>query len=227
MLLPPNMGEWGSVTYVHTSRRRHLADAVRQLVEADGYSLVHTKGPFPDAEESKGRIRAYLRVVVLGESGPWSAIKTSVSELMCGRREGEKRSRISELAMTLERDAFQVSVYDGDSMTVMEASKRGRVCVSGGEAASGSRRFHDERIREDHHFEPRLRILRVTEELAQGDFGWEDYAALLVPGTPPDLVATDQIFSMGRAPVLPGAKWMAFAKAKPVAVGPLRTRSMK
>lgn len=197
------MGDWGSVTYVHTCRRDHLEETVARLVEREGYGRVKDKDDAPS-----------LRAVILGARGGWTAVKFSDSEFMVRRRAGQERPRISELAVVLARHAFQVSVFDGDSMTLVEASRTGRVCVSGGEAATASRRYHAETIKKKYHFDPGFHLLPVREDLENVAGDWMEVAALLVPGVEADLVATDSLFAKARAPELPSARWLSFAKKK-------------
>jgi hypothetical protein len=181
---------------------------MKQFLQREGFSHV-------DGDKSSRRGASYLRAVVIGTHGPWTAVKLSDAEFMCKRRDGQDRPRISELAIFLGRAAFQVSVYDGDSMTLLEASKGGRFCVSGGEAATASRRFHEERIARKRHFDPGFHLLRVSDELDNVGGDWMDIASLLVPGIDPDLIATDGLFATkAKAPSLPHAQWMAFDRGE-------------
>src|SRR5262245_43380945 len=120
------MGEWGSVTFVHTVRQKALRRALCTVLEKLGYRF--------DGEGPSG---GDLEVLVVPGDG-WTALKCTDSELLCKRPTGTKTPAIALLTKALGRSAFQLSIYDGDSIAMLEASPKGKVVASGGNASTGS-----------------------------------------------------------------------------------------
>ncbi len=194
------MGEWGHTIYVHSSRRKSVARALAEVLSPD---YVYA-GPGPSG--------AALEVAVI-PAGPWTVVKTSEFEILCTRRERANVPRLAELAKMLGRAAFSVSLYDGDSVTVLEASAKGRILVSGGEASSGSRTFHDETIKRRYHFVPRLHLLKVPatlSELVDEGCDPQEIAAYFLPDADPYQIVTDAFFT--DEPEIEGAQWLSFTR---------------
>lgn len=196
------MGEWGHTVYVHSSRRSAVARALAEVL-APEYTY-----------EGEGPTGAALEAVII-PAGAWTVVKTSEWEVLCARRDGASRPRLAEMTMRLGRSAFSVSLYDGDSVTVLEATPKGRILVSGGEGSTGSRSFHDEKIKRQHHFAPRLHLLQVPAALSDlVDEGCDpqEICAYFLPDADPYVIVTDAIFA--DEPEIEGARWLSFARAR-------------
>ena len=217
------MGEWGSVSYVHTARRSRVATAVAELLAREGYTYVGSRGAAGDGE-SRGGAR-HLTLALLRSHGPWTALQASDADFFCRRRGGAQRCRLAELTKALGRYAFHVSVHGGDSVTLLEASRGGRVRVSGGALATKPSHFHEEPIARRHRMMPAFKLLPVSDELRELAGAWEGLAALLIPEVDPAMVANNLLFRIpGYAPAHPDhARVLAFAR--PVAAGAPRQRS--
>jgi hypothetical protein len=164
------MGESGSLSFVHTLRRRALARAVADVMERLGY-----------AADPRGD----LDVALIPGRG-WTAIVCSDPELLCERPEGESKPAIAFLAEAVGRSAFQISVHDGDSVTLLEATPKGRVVASGGEGQTASAFCHAEPIREEHLFSPRFYAIPVKKLRAMKEtISHYGLLAKLSPRTPP------------------------------------------
>ncbi len=131
--------------------------------------------------------RGDLDVLLVPGKG-WTAIVCSDPELLCERPEGEEKPALALVAKAVERSAFQISVHDGDSITLLETTPKGRVVASGGEGSTASAFFHAERIYDEHFFLPRFYALPVKSELraiAGDDLFHDQLITELVPDVEP------------------------------------------
>lgn len=169
------MGEFGSITFVQTTQRAPLVSAVADLLARLGF------GPIEDEA-------ADLDVLLVPATG-WTAVVCSEPELLCERPEGEAEPGVAIVARAVARDAFQMTVCDGDSIILLEASARGRVVVSGCDTSTMSSFFHDEAIDEARMTAPRFHVLGVSEELRalveRGGLFHRELVSALVPGIEP------------------------------------------
>jgi hypothetical protein len=196
------MGESGSVTFVHTIRQRALRRALCAVLGQFGYRL-----------EGEGPSGSDLEVLVMPGKG-WTAVKCTDAELLCKRPPKAKIPGIALLAKSLGRSAFQMSIYDGDSISLLEASAKGKVVASGGEASTAAPFFQEEPISEKRLLRPKFYLLSVSDELREltederGGLFAEDVSALLVPHMASRDVFADHI--MDDQPELDDAYQLSF-----------------
>jgi hypothetical protein len=191
------MGESGSLSLVHTTRRRALARAVTSVMERLGF--------MPDP-------RGDLDVLLVPGKG-WTAIVCADPEVLCERPPGDTKPALAHVAETIARSAFQISVHDGDSITLLEATPKGRVVASGGEGSNASPFFHAERIDEGRFFAPRFYAIPVKGHLraiADGPLFHDDLLTTLVPCVEPFSLLRGEVIDNRRL-VPKGSLRMSFA----------------
>ena len=196
------MGEWGTVTFVHTVRQRALERALTTVLRSFGFEY-----------RGEGPSGADLEILVIPGSG-WTAVKCSDGELLAKRPPRSKTAALGLLTKELGRSAFLMSIYDGDSIAMLEASARGKTVASGGEASHASPWLQEERIASERHLLARFYLLRVSEELREvteesGLFAAE-VSELLVPQVPSHLVYTNH--GLNDEERIEGASWLSFGR---------------
>lgn len=92
----------------------------------------------------------------------WSVIKTAPFELLC--EVVDRVPRISQLARELGCDAFQLNLYDGDSLTLVETNSSGAFRISGFVGSDGPDDYHGFQISED-KWQARFGLVRVPSSV--------------------------------------------------------------
>jgi hypothetical protein len=160
-----------------------LDNTAIRLFARQGYDLVPTPptrtpgpaDPILSGDPADGSLWALARFP--GTAG-WTVIKTAPLELLCARPTGTNRPWLAALAAELACDGFQLNLYDGDSLVLLEADPSGHVAVSGLNTLQDDDPFslHDERI-PDGNDEAGFRSLNVPDDLRAALAGFFSEAA--------------------------------------------------
>ncbi len=174
------MGEWSNTCYVQLSDKMRVAEAVSRIISLDGFvptqvppqreSGLFAKWPGEEAHEP------VWEVAVFSGSPGWSFLATAPTELLCAARGGEPRPRLAELCMRLGVDAFQVNLYDGSGLTVLECARTGEFHVSGFMMESDDpMRFHGFKVQQ---LESGVYLLDLPSELCAAFEGYDSLGTI-------------------------------------------------
>ncbi len=134
------MGEWRNVAFVRGTVDG-VAEALARTFEGEGRGLVPRPAPrrpgtLDPMQYGNGASAPIWEVALVpGEDG-WVVVKTAPFELLCERRgedEGDELTtpRLAALTRTLGTEGFQLNLYDGVGLVLLEANAGGKVRVSG------------------------------------------------------------------------------------------------
>ena len=162
------MGTWDNTAYLKESSLEKITSALDALFAAEGRRRVEKppsrRAGTEEPMQYEGGAKNPLWAVALipGVDG-WTAVKTAPLELLCERPGG--KSRLAALAKALGAPAFQLNLYDSESLVLVEAAPDGKSMVSGfvGHADDDPTLYQGETIAET---EAQFRLLQVPAELS-------------------------------------------------------------
>lgn len=164
------MGEWNNTAYIRCSNLDIIEQSIRHLFEKEGYYRIHkppvrTPEDFDSMQYGNALSNPLWAVLLFQGNLQWTVIKTAPLELLCERSNESEKPRLAALSEELSCDSFQINLYDGDSLSLLEANAFGQIVVSGFNATQDDPlQFHEEQISED-HFEEDFYLLKVPDIL--------------------------------------------------------------
>ncbi len=164
------MGLWVNTTYVECGDTHRVAQALDDLVRAEG--MVPIAPPAP-RERTRYEPMQYHRALendlwgaALFPGAPgWTVIQTAPLEWLGERAAGAGEMRLAALCRALKASAFQFHVYDSTGSVLVEVAAGGPVRLSGFDPAprqGDPMLWNDERIAED-DYETAFRLLPYGE----------------------------------------------------------------
>lgn len=113
-----------------------VASALEQTLRDDGRTLVSAPPPRrpPHGDPMQygdGESAPLWGIAVIPGTDGWVIVKTAPFSLLCERTADEHVPRIAKLAKLLRTEAFQLNVYDGTAIVLLEADAHGHARASG------------------------------------------------------------------------------------------------
>lgn len=178
------MGLWDNTAYLKCDDLDLIERALAELFELERRQPVpmpparkparHDPMQYQGADENE-----LWAVALVPGAGGWTILKTAPFELLCERARGMNQPRLAGLTAALGVDGFQLNLYDGDSIVVLEATSNGEIALSGFCSQSEDpSEWHDMRIEQ---VEAGIRMISVDESVAAAlEEGFAERAALRV-----------------------------------------------
>lgn len=130
------MGYWENTTYIRHGSVKEVAHALDAVLEEEG--MRRTAAPSPrtrllvEPMQYDGGLDNDLWAFALFPGGrEWVVIKSAPLELLAERAAGSEHMRLADVCRALGAIAFQINVYDGSDVVLVEVSKDGAVLMSG------------------------------------------------------------------------------------------------
>lgn len=225
------MGEWSNTAYVACDDLDAVARALSTVLAREGIEICPAPAPRVPAQwdpmqYGQAADNDLWAVALVPGAAGWTVLKTAPFELLCERRAGALRSRLSELSRALSARALQLNLYDGTGLVLWEASADGSQAVSGFSTISDDPlEVHGElipmeRVEVGFYLEPAPRelghpidadpvatVIRIAAALGGPAGGyWQNdvqVAALIPHRDPGDDAARVLYFRRGEQPVAP------------------------
>ncbi len=130
------MGYWENTNYIHCSDAKQVATQLTTLLQNEGMQLI----PRPNERErfwyepmqyNTALENNLWGVAIFPGAKDWTVIKTAPLELLGERAQGKETMRLVELCSTLRCPGFQINVYDGCQMVLVETNGLGEYRLSG------------------------------------------------------------------------------------------------
>ena len=166
------MGEWQNSAWVKSSDTTAIQAALVDIFGSEKRSLVAKPPARKPARQDRMQYgkaadsRLWAVAMIPGAAG-WTLLKTAPFELLCEKAPKAKGPRLGALAKALGCDAFQVNLYDGDSLVLVEATARGVTKQSG----VNFQEIDDPEALDEDTFQPRFSLVDVPAQLKKAVSG--------------------------------------------------------
>jgi hypothetical protein len=133
------MGEWQNTAYVQTDDLDAVERALEATCAAEGWTRVakpplRVPSAYDPMQYAQSSVNDLWAAAIAPGRGGWSLVKTAPLELLC-EEAPDGLPRLAHVARHVSRGAFQVNLYDGDSLVLVEAMADGRTAKTGFDAS--------------------------------------------------------------------------------------------
>ena len=130
------MGYWENTTYIHHGDVDAVARAIAEVLAAEGMAPVAAPAPrarqlFEPMQYDTALENDLWALALFPGADGWSVVKTAPLELLAQRAAGSPRMRLAAICTALGTSAFQVNVYDGTGIALLEVAADGDARMSG------------------------------------------------------------------------------------------------
>jgi hypothetical protein len=130
------MGYWENTTYIHHGDVDAVARAIGAVLAAEGMLPVAAPAPrarqlFEPMQYDAALDNDLWALALFPGADGWCVAKTAPLEWLAQRPAGAPRMRLTQACLALGASAFQVNVYDGTGVVLVEVSADGDERMSG------------------------------------------------------------------------------------------------
>ena len=130
------MGLWDNTAFFHCDDLARIERALEETFAREKRVATPMPAPRKPGREDPMQYggaddNPLWAVALLPGVGGWTVVKTAPFELLCETAPAARQPRLAALTQALDADGFQLNLYDGDSLVLLEASRRGEVGASG------------------------------------------------------------------------------------------------
>jgi hypothetical protein len=176
------MGEWNNTAYVNTGDMDAVADALATVFRHEHMQVIpkpaeRTPADYDPMQYGGASENSVWGLALLPGVADWIVILTAPFELLCESPEQQHRPRLAEIAARLGCDAFQLNLYDGCSLLLLEASAEGAFEISGFNGQSSDPEVWHGFVIAFENLEAGFRLIDVPDELS-GAFAHDSVAVV-------------------------------------------------
>ena len=161
--------------YIHSSDLDAVELGLIAIFEQEGYHRIPKLPLMPEYYNSyygytrrreDPRILDSLRVAVIfpGGSG-WAMMQTYPFDILSRLAPGSERPRLAGLTVELGCNAFQLNMYSGDTLILLEANTDGQVVFSGSSSGLHGTPEEIEKMIPKENEKERFRLIEVPEQI--------------------------------------------------------------